>query len=94
MLVFAESGSVSTTAAKLYCHRNTVLNRIRKFEEATGISLRTSIAGHGAAVSAAVMSWSPIRIKPAGLCRCTLCELDHVAPGLWVQPYCRSSISL
>ncbi|MGV9797486.1 helix-turn-helix domain-containing protein [Mycobacterium sp. NPDC003449] len=41
MLVFAESGSVSTTAAKLYCHRNTVLNRIRKFEEATGISLRT-----------------------------------------------------
>ncbi|MDH6195574.1 hypothetical protein M2272_002214 [Mycobacterium frederiksbergense] len=41
MLVFAESGSVSTTAAKLYCHRNTVLNRIRKFEEATGINLRT-----------------------------------------------------
>jgi hypothetical protein len=41
MLVFAESGSVSTTAAKLYCHRNTVLNRIRKFEDATGISLRT-----------------------------------------------------
>jgi hypothetical protein len=41
VLVFAESGSVSTTAAKLYCHRNTVLNRIRKFEEGTGISLRT-----------------------------------------------------
>lgn len=41
LLAFAESGSVSTTAAELYCHRNTVLNRIRKFEEATGISLRT-----------------------------------------------------
>lgn len=41
ILAFAESGSVSTTAAKLYCHRNTVLNRLRKFEEATGISLRT-----------------------------------------------------
>ncbi|MEV0673571.1 helix-turn-helix domain-containing protein [Mycobacterium sp. NPDC050441] len=41
MLVFAESGSVSATAARLYCHRNTVLNRIRKFEDATGISLRT-----------------------------------------------------
>ncbi len=41
VLVFAESGSVSTTAAKLYCHRNTVLNRIRKFEEVTGISLRS-----------------------------------------------------
>ena len=41
ILAFAESGSVSTTAAKLYCHRNTVLNRIRKFEDTTGISLRT-----------------------------------------------------
>lgn len=41
VLAFAESGSVSTTAAELYCHRNTVLNRIRKFEEVTGISLRT-----------------------------------------------------
>ncbi|WP_234711862.1 PucR family transcriptional regulator [Mycolicibacterium setense] len=41
VLVFAESGSVSTTAATLYCHRNTVLNRIRRFEEVTGISLRT-----------------------------------------------------
>lgn len=39
--MFAESGSVSATAARLYCHRNTVLNRIRRFEEATGISLRT-----------------------------------------------------
>ncbi|MDV3125415.1 helix-turn-helix domain-containing protein [Mycobacterium sp. 21AC1] len=41
LLVFADSGSVTTTAATMYCHRNTVLNRIRKFEEATGISLRT-----------------------------------------------------
>ncbi|WP_235676907.1 helix-turn-helix domain-containing protein [Mycolicibacterium porcinum] len=41
VLMFAESGSVSATAARLYCHRNTVLNRIRRFEEATGISLRT-----------------------------------------------------
>lgn len=41
VLAFAECGSISTTAAKLYCHRNTVLNRIRKFEDATGIYLRT-----------------------------------------------------
>lgn len=39
--VFADTGSVSDTAAALYCHRNTVLNRIRKFEDATGISLRS-----------------------------------------------------
>ncbi|WP_368608883.1 PucR family transcriptional regulator [Mycolicibacterium porcinum] len=39
--VFAGSGSVSDTASELYCHRNTVMNRIRRFEEATGISLRS-----------------------------------------------------
>ncbi|MEW2481817.1 helix-turn-helix domain-containing protein [Mycobacterium sp. NPDC049093] len=39
--VFAGSGSVSDTASALYCHRNTVMNRIRRFEEATGISLRS-----------------------------------------------------
>ncbi|MGV9797491.1 helix-turn-helix domain-containing protein [Mycobacterium sp. NPDC003449] len=39
--VFADSGSVSDTASELYCHRNTVMNRIRRFEEATGISLRS-----------------------------------------------------
>ena len=41
LLRFAGSGSVSDTAAAMYCHRNTVMNRIRKFEEATGISLRS-----------------------------------------------------
>ena len=39
--VFADSGSVSDTASALYCHRNTVMNRIRRFEEVTGISLRS-----------------------------------------------------
>lgn len=39
--VFADSGSVADTASALYCHRNTVMNRIRRFEEATGISLRS-----------------------------------------------------
>lgn len=41
ILVFAESGSISHTASALYCHRNTILNRIRKFEEVTGTSLRS-----------------------------------------------------
>lgn len=39
--VFAGTGSVSDTASALYCHRNTVMNRIRRFEEVTGISLRS-----------------------------------------------------
>ncbi|ABK73434.1 regulatory protein [Mycolicibacterium smegmatis] len=38
---FADNGSVADTASVLYCHRNTVMNRIRRFEEATGISLRS-----------------------------------------------------
>lgn len=39
--VFADSGSVADTASALYCHRNTVMNRIRRFEETTGVSLRS-----------------------------------------------------
>jgi hypothetical protein len=33
---YAASGSVSAVAARLYCHRNTVLNRLRRFAELTG----------------------------------------------------------
>lgn len=33
---FARSGSVQGVAAELYCHRNTVLNRLRRFAELTG----------------------------------------------------------
>jgi hypothetical protein len=36
----AESLSATATAAKLFCHPNTVLNRIRRFESLTGRSLR------------------------------------------------------
>jgi DNA-binding PucR family transcriptional regulator len=32
-------GSGSQTAAKLYCHRNTVLNRLRRLEALTGRSV-------------------------------------------------------
>ena len=33
---YAASGAVSEVAAELYCHRNTVLNRLRRFTELTG----------------------------------------------------------
>jgi hypothetical protein len=33
---FAEDGSVRNTAAALFCHRNTVLNRLRRVAELTG----------------------------------------------------------
>jgi len=33
---YAASGAVGDVAARLYCHRNTVLNRLRRFAELTG----------------------------------------------------------
>ena len=35
--VFAGNGSVTDTAIALYCHRNTVLNRLRRFTQLTGL---------------------------------------------------------
>lgn len=35
---YFNSGSVSDTARELYCHRNTVLNRLARFEQLTGYS--------------------------------------------------------
>ncbi|WP_084735309.1 PucR family transcriptional regulator [Actinophytocola xinjiangensis] len=37
---YVQSGSVLDSAARLYCHRNTVLNRLRRFEELTGLDPR------------------------------------------------------
>ncbi len=36
---YLETGSVTTTAQQLFCHRNTILNRISRFQELTGIDL-------------------------------------------------------
>lgn len=36
---FLQSGSVTLTAQRLFCHRNTVLNRLNRFQELTGIDL-------------------------------------------------------
>lgn len=39
--VFVQNGSVSQTAAEMYCHRNTVLSRMNRFRELTGLNLRS-----------------------------------------------------
>ena len=39
VICFLENGSVSATAETLFCHRNTILNRMRRFKELTGIDL-------------------------------------------------------
>ncbi|GAA1387257.1 helix-turn-helix domain-containing protein [Pseudonocardia kongjuensis] len=38
-LAYLDSGSVATVAGRLYCHRNTVLNRLRRFAALTGLDL-------------------------------------------------------
>jgi hypothetical protein len=37
--VFADSGDASATAAALFCHRNTVMKRIRRLKELTGLDM-------------------------------------------------------
>jgi hypothetical protein len=49
---YLSTGSVSGTAAGLYCHRNTVVNRLRAFRELTGLDL--SVPEHSAAVVVAL----------------------------------------
>jgi hypothetical protein len=38
-LAFAHSGSMTKAGLQMYCHRNTVLNRLRKLEEITGYDM-------------------------------------------------------
>ena len=37
--LYAETGSVKDTAERLYCHRNTVVNRLRGFQELSGLDV-------------------------------------------------------
>ncbi|MFI7610600.1 PucR family transcriptional regulator [Nonomuraea terrae] len=39
---YLSTGSVAETARQLYCHRNTILNRLRQFTAATGRDIMTS----------------------------------------------------
>jgi hypothetical protein len=36
---FLSSGNITATAEELFCHRNTILNRLNRFQELTGIDL-------------------------------------------------------
>jgi DNA-binding PucR family transcriptional regulator len=41
VLAYARSGSVQQTASALFCHRNTVVNRLRRFADLTGRQMTT-----------------------------------------------------
>ncbi len=36
---FLDSGSIKVTSAVMECHRNTVVNRLRTFQELTGLDM-------------------------------------------------------
>ncbi len=36
---FLSTGNITTTAEPLFCHRNTILNRLNRFQDLTGIDL-------------------------------------------------------
>ncbi|MDA3637682.1 PucR family transcriptional regulator [Rhodococcus sp. C-2] len=39
MMVYLRTGGLIETAAALYCHRNTILNRLKRIEELTGLDM-------------------------------------------------------
>ena len=52
---FAATGSVAATAARTYCHRNTVLNRLRRVGECTGLDV--TVPQQAAVLLLAVAAW-------------------------------------
>ncbi|MPZ29194.1 MAG: hypothetical protein GEV12_23075 [Micromonosporaceae bacterium] len=51
---YAACGSVQQVATRLYCHRNTVVNRLRRFAELTGCDVTVP---DQAVLAQAVLSW-------------------------------------
>lgn len=58
---FAVTGSVQQTARTLYCHRNTVVNRLRRFAEVTGCDMTRP---RQAALALAALEWSRTSSDP------------------------------
>lgn len=50
---FLSTGNITTTAQALFCHRNTILNRLNRFQELTGIDLAVP-----AQVARLVVAWA------------------------------------
>lgn len=59
VIAFLETGSVQQTAAALFYHRNTVLKRLNKFTELTGIDVTVPVEA-----ATAVLAWSEISDRP------------------------------
>jgi hypothetical protein len=55
VLAYARSGSVQQTAGALFCHRNTVVNRLRRFADLTGRQMTTPV---DAALVLVALAWA------------------------------------
>ncbi|MEZ0494157.1 PucR family transcriptional regulator [Kineococcus sp. TBRC 1896] len=53
--VYCATGSVALTADRAFCHRNTVLNRLRRLTECTGLDV--TVPGQCAVLLLAVTAW-------------------------------------
>jgi hypothetical protein len=53
--VYAGTGSVAVTAERTFCHRNTVLNRMRRLTECTGLDV--TVPAQAAVLLLAVTAW-------------------------------------
>ncbi|NIZ92821.1 helix-turn-helix domain-containing protein, partial [Kineococcus rubinsiae] len=61
--VFAATGSVAETAERLFCHRNTVLNRLRRTAELTGHE--PTVPDQAAVLLLAVTAWRQLEAAGA-----------------------------
>jgi hypothetical protein len=75
--LFLANGSVVETSALLFCHRNTVLNRLRRFEELTGLDLGVPAHAARAVVALAVPARRPIKGRQSRLERGPLNVPEH-----------------
>lgn len=67
LCLFLANGSVLETSALLFCHRNTVLNRLRRFEELTGLDLGVPAHAARAVVALAVPARRPVKGRQSRL---------------------------
>lgn len=60
VITFLETGSVQQTAAALFYHRNTVLKRLNRFSDLTGIDVTVPVEA-----ATVVLAWSRITAAPS-----------------------------
>ncbi|MFF8764217.1 PucR family transcriptional regulator [Nocardiopsis dassonvillei] len=64
---YYRTGSVTEVAQAMFCHRNTVINRLRRFAEATGLDVTRPVDASAAHLALTTLRQTlPARERPAG----------------------------